>query len=443
MVFVLLLGNLVGCDALSRLHSKNKVEVKGERISALAQPAIQGVEEQLHPQDYSKIVPQNVQSVDSSIGVDSIKYPNILLPDTLKQFQQFSIGTTTRLSGVTSPIVSDDKLIMLDTYGKINAYSITNRKMLWSNSFFYNLTHKGRFSGSTYNLGGMLHTNGVIYATGGLNTVIALNAEDGRLLWSREIFSMTRATPVLHKNILLIQGLDNSLYALHSETGAVVWYYLGNKGEMSITTTTAPVVNNNKVIFTSSAGEIIALDIADGSEVWSYDVAMNISGVGVQRHVYDVVHQTLMDGKMLITYGNDGAVMALDAGTGIPIWRRALYVNRPIWSYGDLLIGITEYKQLVAFSKLSGKTRWVVDLSAHLTDSKLSKKEKSGVVWMQPIVTNGNIMLVNSVGQLLKFGIGDGSLVSIQPVLSGVYNPPIVSNGSLFLISSAIIAQYK
>ena len=125
--------------------------------------------------------------------------------------------------------------------------------------------------------------DGVMFVTGPLSNVTALDARTGRVIWR-----YTRRLPDVHSNCTVMTNrgvgvlgdrvylatLDAHLVALDAKTGNVIWDVAVDDYKKGFSITLSPLVLNNKVIVGVTAGEcavtgwIDSFDASTGKKLW-------------------------------------------------------------------------------------------------------------------------------------------------------------------------------
>ena len=199
------------------------------------------------------IIPQSVRNTGwyKSSGITSSQVFNLYLDSKIERRDLFSIGADSNFLIGSSPIVHDEKVLALGTDGIIKSYNLTTEEIAWQNDSFKDLSKKGFLDqlSSNYLSGGMSYSEGFVYATSGAGAVIAINAKTGESVWSAQLSSPSRATPLKTiKDVLIVQASDNKTFALSSKTGAILWTHIGISEEITSLRTSAPVANNNSAV---------------------------------------------------------------------------------------------------------------------------------------------------------------------------------------------------
>ncbi len=63
--------------------------------------------------------------------------------------------------------------------------------------------------------------------------------------------------------------IDNQTYALNAASGEVLWSHRGINETAGLMSSASPAVTGDTVIVPYSSGEIYALSVTDGKEIWS------------------------------------------------------------------------------------------------------------------------------------------------------------------------------
>jgi eukaryotic-like serine/threonine-protein kinase len=123
--------------------------------------------------------------------------------------------------------------------------------------------------------------------------------------WAHDFVRSVNSNPVVANGMVYVGGADNSMYALNANTGDVVWKFFTGGYEYS----SAAVANG--VVYAVGSNNLYALNARTGDLLWAYT-----TGGTVQSY------PTVVNGVVYFGSG-DGSVYALNAGTGDLIWKNA------------------------------------------------------------------------------------------------------------------------
>ncbi|ADU92442.1 outer membrane protein assembly factor BamB [Taylorella equigenitalis] len=151
----------------------------------------------------------------------------------------------------------------------------------------------------------------------------------------------------------------------------------------------APVVQDNSVYAATPDGNVVKLNLDNGSPIWSVKLGSKLtSGVGVG------------DGLVVVT-DKDAKVYALDAQSGKTIWDSKLSTRSttpPIVAQGKVIVRADDFR-VQAFDIKDGKLSW----SFVRTNPLLSLKTNSRMS-----LADNSVVVAVPTGKLVGLGISDG-----------------------------------
>lgn len=422
IIFLLI---FTGCSSLGWFGSSDKkADISdGERISVLKTdnllkadeslskavitiPAQKENNKWLKSSGFNNDIPENPSAAKE---FDSVKYVNI------------GSGGSKHTHLTASPVISDDKVVTIDSKGVVTAFAIDNMKKIWRTKIKLK-EQVGDFYGS-----GMMYAGDNIYVTTGSRYIVALDAATGNQIWQRSINSVSRSAPLVYKGMVFINTIDNRLYAIDAKDGGILWTHNGIKEDMSVFGVASPTVSNDIIYVAYSSGELYALRTIDGSEIWSDSF---VSGSGDYSFA-DIDAAPVVNGGMVYAVSNDGVLAASDMYSGERAWEQELSAEHQPWVAGDYLFIISNKEQLAAINKKTGGIKWVVQLPEYS-----NQKAKSGEIsWNGPIMAGGLLRVTGSNGRMLSISPENGEILYRNKIDKDVYLPPVVAYNSVFLIS--------
>jgi len=189
----------------------------------------------------------------------------------------------------------------------------------------------------------------------------------------------------------------SSVVALNAADGKPVWSArLGKPGAPGMPAfegpRSTPTVAGGLVAAVGQWGELVCLDAATGKELWRKDYVQDLGG---KLPHWGYAESPLMDGdKVVITPGGaEGSVVALNQKTGAVLWRSKGFTDSP--HYSSLVVavigGVRQYVQLTAESvagiaAADGKLLW-----------RAPRKGKVAVI-PTPIYSDGMVYVTSAYG---------------------------------------------
>lgn len=277
---------------------------------------------------------------------------------------------------------ADRKGIYNET-GLLKEWPAEGPKLLW------NFDGLGQGFTSVTVVNNKVYTTGVI---GGKGVVFCLGT-DGKLVWKveygkdwTESFPGTRTTLVYNKAKLYLATAYGEALCLDANTGNKVWSvdmatkYGSRTPKWGIVE--APAILEDKVFFTPGGTEvsIVALDINSGKEIWK----SKATGEGSAY-----CSPLLIDhkGKKILVTSLTGNIVGLDVNDGTMLWSvpqtnvYSIHPNTPLYKDG-YVYSLTGYKTGGVMFKIAEDGKSVTELWRNKTlDSQMG-----GAVWIDDLI---------------------------------------------------------
>ena len=313
-----------------------------------------------------------------------------------------------------SPIVSDGKIFVLDTNGRVAAFSPSGAS-LWKVSLapVNEKPHKG-FGG------GLAAEGGRIYAATGFGYVYALEAQTGKKLWEKNLNAPIRSSPTAAGERVFVVTADGAARALGGSDGRDLWSHQGLPEKAAILSNASPAIDGDIVVVPYPSGELVALRIADGQPVWTESLARTrlASSLGSMTDAA----RPAMEGGTVYGVGHSGRMVATNARTGERLWSLNVPGIQAPAIAGDMLFVVDTGGQLMAITRRDGKVLWTVKLPGSST-------------WSGPVLAGNKLWLTSNKGQLIGVDAATGKPDSPQDVGTPVYIAPVVAGGRLFVLT--------
>ncbi|MBN2193404.1 MAG: PQQ-binding-like beta-propeller repeat protein [Polyangiaceae bacterium] len=210
--------------------------------------------------------------------------------------------------------------------------------------------------------------NGLLYAVNANDTVLALDPNDGKLVWSQHRAPALGMEIAGHSSALVSRGKvyvafsDGTVTAFDARTGHERWqpFDLSAEAEQTLgeipkyldvdTTPIAHDIEAGPCVFVGSyEGGIFALEADTGTQIWTNPAVTGVTDLLLWRQP---AHRrrtgrgsTLPARTLLLASTGTTGLWAVDPETGREIWRRTLPsggVSRPVPILGALLIASTD-----------------------------------------------------------------------------------------------------
>ena len=423
---LLLLGllsviSLAGCGAGDFFGDDDPPPLPGERISVMA------LQKSLEPDDpvleAQGLITPPAWKNDFWPQVGG--YPNHSMQNLslnsgeLKRVWRADIGegATDEIPLITQPIVIDGRIFTLDTEGNLSAFSISDGDRLWRSEV-------NPEDDDEVIAGGIASGGGLIYVTNGYNQVLAVNPGNGDVVWKQPIPAASRAAPTVINNRVFVTTLD-SLLALDSGDGRVLWEHSGVSDNASLVGAASPAANQDIVVPVFSSGEIMALRIENGSVAWT-DNLSNIRGLGGLSTITDIKALPVIDKGLILAISFSGRFVAIDERTGTRVWQREISGSQTPWMAGNHIFVLSSENQLIAMGRETGSIRWITELPRF--------EDEDPLVFTGPVLAGGRLILAGTDGRIIEVAPETGDILRQWDAGNTITIPPIIAGETLYLL---------
>ncbi|MDV3457589.1 PQQ-binding-like beta-propeller repeat protein [Sphingomonas sp. HF-S4] len=323
-----------------------------------------------------------------------------------------------------SPVVSENKLFVIDTGGVVHALSADTGAELWRASTAEGTDNKGvRFGG------GVSVEGERAFATNGLGDVVALNVADGSVVWRKRPGGPLRGSPSLANGNVYVVTQDNQLFALTQETGEIGWTVSASLETQGVFGVAAPASAQGTVVAGFSSGELNAYRYENGRSLWDVVLSRTSMSTSVSS-LSDIDAEPVIDQGRVYAIGQGGRMVAMDIASGNPLWEQTIAGISTPWAAGEWLFVVTDDARLLAIARGTGKIRWM----SQLRRFKNEKKSKGPIAWVGPVLAGGKLVLGNSEGEIVFASPTDGSVTSTMDVKEPITLPLTVANNTLYVL---------
>ncbi len=317
----------------------------------------------------------------------------------------FGKGISKRDILLASPVVKGNNIFVMDSKGLVSAFDINSGERLWENNLTANI---GGFKETKSRASGLAVDDGTLFATTGFGGVFAMNAENGTPKWRKVMESPIRIAPTVTDKMLLVQTVDNKLYALDKATGHELWRFGVAHEDTVIAGGAAPAydADDNVVVAGFSNGEIVVLNAAVGTPLWSEMLVSN-KQVTSTTEINTIGAYPIVQDGVIYAISNSNIMLAIDMRSGEKLWEREIGSMQNMLLAGDYLFVISNRNILYAIDKNDGETIWSMDVYEYLRD----EDDGSVLVYAAPpLMLNGQIFLAFSNGSVIKIDAASGTL---------------------------------
>ena len=316
------------------------------------------------------------------------------------------------------PALADNVVYAADRAGLVKALNADDGKEIWSVS----LAEKdGWFSKEPALLsGGVTVSGGHVYIGSEKAQVYALNTSDGTVAWQTKVAGEALSRPVVSDGLVLIHTSNGQLQALNEADGAVKWTVNLDMPSLSLRGESAPATAFGAAVVGGDNGRVSAVLMEQGQMIWQQRISQATGSTEIDR-LSDVDTTPVVVNGVVFALAYNGNLTALDLRSGQIMWKRELGSVNDFIVDGNRIYLVDQNDRVMALTIDGGVTLW--------TQSDLLHR-----LLTSPVLYNGNLVVGDSEGYLHWINVEDGRFVAQQKVdSSGFQTEPVAADGKLLI----------
>ena len=248
-------------------------------------------------------------------------------------------------------------------------------------------------------------------AGGAKGEMLALDRANGQLRWKALLTSEVVGQLLATTDIVIARTGDGNVQGLAVADGSRKWLYTRNLPALSLRGSGGMVVRDNVLYAGFPGGKLVALNAANGAQLWEATVAVPRGATELER-VADVMGNPVVDERQVCAVAYQGRVACFDLRTGSQLWARDTSSNSGL-AMDERNLYVTDDKDAVtAYDKTSGRAGWRQDKLAHRQVTA-------------PLALGAWVIVADGEGYVHVLSPEDGSFMARAQLDSGVRTAPI------------------
>jgi outer membrane protein assembly factor BamB len=254
------------------------------------------------------------------------------------------------------PAVDNSAVYVAARNGEVKALSIKNGKPLWVTDLS---AHKDNALNQSARISGGIGLGFDTLYIGTENAqVFALDASNGKVKWVSHVSGEVIAQPVYDNDMVIIHTSRGDLIALDSNTGEKVWNLSSNQPKLTLRGIATPSISQGGIIYGRADGYLAAALLKNGQALWQLPIARAHGATELERLV-DVDMKPVIINNIVYALAYNGNLAAIDLLKGQELWSKKYSgFNNLVVSGQDIYL--TDYRgYLFAVNRDDGEQRWV------------------------------------------------------------------------------------
>ena len=402
-----------------------KPPLPGERLSVLS------LDKQLEPDpEIASLEVRLPRPVINADWPEAGGYPNhvmqhVALGEDIETSWRTSIGDGSSRTGriLAPPIAFGDRVYAMDADATVSAYERRTGKQVWETRV------KPEDAGPAFG-GGVAFAEDRIFATTGYGQIIALDANTGKELWRKDVAAPLRSAPTVADGRVFAVTVDNQLQVLATSDGRTLWTHSGTPETAGLLGGASPAVEGDVVVAAYSSGELFALRVENGRQLWTDNLAA-ARRTDALSALADIRGRPVIDRGRVYAVSHSGRMVAIDLRTGERIWEQDIGGTETPWVAGDFIFVISNDSELICLTRRDGRVRWVQELPRYQD----LKKKKGSLNWSGPVLGGDRLIVVASNGEAMSFSPYTGAALGRVKLPDGTFLTPIIANETLYVLT--------
>ena len=252
---------------------------------------------------------------------------------------------------------------------------------------------------------------GLVLAGGGKGELLALDLASGQVRWKVALSSEVTGQLLAVADTVIARTGDGRVHGLSAADGSRKWLYSRNLPALSLRGSGGMVVRDDVLYIGFPGGKLVALNAANGAQLWEATVALPRGATELER-VADVMGNPVLDERQVCAVAYQGRVACFDRRNGSPLWARDTSSNSGL-AMDERNVYVTDDKDAVtAYDKTSGRAGWRQD--------KLARRQVTA-----PLALGAWVVVADGEGFVHVLSADDGSFVARAKTDSSVRTAPV------------------
>ena len=323
-------------------------------------------------------------------------------------------------------ITKKNNLIFFDDKGTVLNFSSDN-ELIWKNNYYSKREKK---------LKPILYfaaNEKTLVVADSISKYYAININDGKLNWINNNIAPFNSQIKIFKDKFFVVDFENILRCFSIENGKEIWNFKTEKSFIKSQQKLSLIINNNRVIFTNTLGDISSLDIETGNLIWQTPTQSS----DIYENYFSLKNSDLISENNTIYFSNNqNEFFAIDQRNGLIKWKQNLNSNlRPTYA-DNLVFTITLEGYFVAIDSRNGNIVRMTNII-----NKIKKYKKENIKPIGFIVSQDKVYLSLSNGRLIIIETLTGKPIDIKKIDNEKISRPYVLNNDMYIIKDNAILK--
>ncbi len=338
-------------------------------------------------QNFKISLPKNLK-VDTNQQLNNDGFVNF--DANLEKMSKYNFSAIKSFSNFEPEILIDkNHLIYFDSNGSIIKFD-NNSNIVWKQNHYSKQDKKLQpilFFGKS---------GEDLFVADNIANYYVINKNTGKLKWKKKHSSSFNSQIKIFGDKALVIDMENKLRCFSLETGDLLWSVKTQQSLLRSQKKQSLILNNDKVFFSNSIGDVTAVNISSGKVIWQTPTQSNVTfGNTYFLKLSDIVS----DEVSIFVSNNNNQFLSIDLLSGAINWRQDFSSELRPAIIGNYLVTISDNGLLIAMNKESGQIIRINDLFKNIKEKRKKNFQPIGFLigkfYIYVSTNNGRVLVVN------------------------------------------------
>ena len=424
--FFIILIIFSGCSLEKKSFFKDKTIAENQEIDSKEIDSKETIQE-----DFNKNVKINLSKKIKNNKFKELRnnYGREEFDSDLNSVSKYKIKKIKNFSNFEPKIVfNPEGLIFFEKEGTLKKYDFS-QELVWKKNIYSKQEKKSDI------LINLAYEKDILIITDNLAKYYAVNPQNGELIWSKTNLTPFNSQIKIYKDKFYIVDYENILHCFSIKDGNKIWsyqtdnFFVKSKKKLSI------IIENEKVIFNNSIGDITALDANKGILLWQTPTQNNL----VYAESASLITSDLVLEKDSIFFSNNrNEFYSINKDNGFLNWKQKINSNiRPVIS-NDIIFTVSNEGFLYFIDSLGGNI-----LKSNNLLINFKSKHREFIKPIGIVLGSDKIFLSLNNGKLIVASIQTGEIINTFKLDGNKISKPFIFDNKLYIIKDNSIIEYK
>ncbi|WP_333825638.1 outer membrane protein assembly factor BamB family protein [Pinisolibacter sp.] len=277
--------------------------------------------------------------------------------------------------------------------------------------------------------GGVATDGSRVYAGTAYGKLMALDADSGAVVWDVKLPEPARSAPTVSDGKVVVVTQASTVVAHNVADGTEAWTWRGTPEIGNLLSSANPAIANGIAVVPFTSGELVALEMKSGKVLWNDTLARASRTFAVSGLATIAASPVIADGVVYAT-GVGSRTVAIELKSGARLWDVAFGSAHTPAVAGNAVFLVDLDDNLTALDRKTGEVLW----ATHLPVTKTKKKRTH---WAGPVLAGGSLWLVSNEGGMIGADPTSGRITATQSGHTPAMVQPIAVSGKILVLDAS------